>query len=495
MTTRREAAVAGLSLAVVAALAVVAGSTEASSSVPGPAPASAAAPAETTAPAPATPAPPGSSAAPTAVPTATATFSTDPVGRQLRWFVGQMNTDPLDADLPNRFTAEFLTQVPPSRLVLLLATLRSQGPWQVESVATDQTSGVAGLLDNSGQRFVLRMQVTGDRIAGALLTTPPRGERATTWPAVTARAELAGGKAAVYAATVGRGDRLRPQFASGSRQPVPIASMVKLYVLAAVAERVAAGGLSWDTQLVLTAEDKSLPSGTLQDSPVGTRITVRQAATQMISSSDNTATDLLIRTVGTSAVQAAAARSGNTHPDGLRPLLTTRQLFWLALSDTPAARQARAEWAAGSPARRRDLLAALAIPRSGTPPVPAQPQVTWTAGVEWFASAEDLARAHLYLQRLATTASGRPVGEILTVNPGIDVPGWRQVAFKGGSDTGVVGLSFHALAGKQRQVLVLVVRGENAIHEDTVVAAAQDAAALLVAASQPEPAGAGPRVR
>jgi beta-lactamase class A len=79
---------------------------------------------------------------------------------------------------------------------------------------------------------------------------------------------------------------------------------LKLYVLHALGDAVAAGKLSWDQPLTVTAQLKSLPSGVLQYEPEGTQISVLDAAAKMISISDNTAADMLIHLVGRSAVEA-----------------------------------------------------------------------------------------------------------------------------------------------------------------------------------------------
>ena len=39
----------------------------------------------------------------------------DAVGGQLRWMVGQMNSDTVQSDLTDRFSTTFLTEVPPAQ--------------------------------------------------------------------------------------------------------------------------------------------------------------------------------------------------------------------------------------------------------------------------------------------------------------------------------------------------------------------------------------------
>jgi beta-lactamase class A len=94
-------------------------------------------------------------------------------------------------------------------------------------------------------------------------------------------------------------------------------------VLDALARAIAAGTVSWDQRLTLTSQLTSLPSGELATEPAGTQVTVLQAAQDMISSSDNTAADLLITLAGRPAVEAAAAAAGMADPALDTPFLTT----------------------------------------------------------------------------------------------------------------------------------------------------------------------------
>src|SRR5690606_21595197 len=97
-------------------------------------------------------------------------------------------------------------------------------------------------------------------------------------------------------------------------QPAPVAGAAKLYVLAAVVDAVAAGTLSWEDQLVITSAATSLAPGELQDRPALSRTTVEEAALLMVAVNDNTAADLLQRTVGRQAVEAALTAYGHHDP-------------------------------------------------------------------------------------------------------------------------------------------------------------------------------------
>jgi beta-lactamase class A len=95
---------------------------------------------------------------------------------------------------------------------------------------------------------------------------------------------------------------------------LPLASIFKLYVLLAVSEAVKAGTVSWDDQLTVTEEGKDVGAAGLEEVLDGTTVSVRTAAQQMISASDNMATDLLIERLGPGAVERALVAAGHHDP-------------------------------------------------------------------------------------------------------------------------------------------------------------------------------------
>ena len=108
---------------------------------------------------------------------------------------------------------------------------------------------------------------------------------------------------------------------------LPLASIFKLYVLLAVSEAVKAGTVSWDDQLTVTKEGKIVGAAGLDEVPDGTTVSVRTAAQQMISASDNMATDLLIQRLGPGAVERALVTAGHHDPASMTPFPTTHELF------------------------------------------------------------------------------------------------------------------------------------------------------------------------
>lgn len=240
-----------------------------------------------------------------------------------------------------------------------------------------------------------------------------------------------------------------------SEEAAPLGSMFKLYVLLALSEAITAGEISWDSPLTVTEENRSLPSGELQDAPDGTEVSVREAAGKMIAISDNTATDMLIQTLGRESVEKAVQTSGHHAPELMSPFPSTREIFQIGWGD-PADLET---WSTGTEKEQRALLEKLSKRAIGPHDLAVGGDPLWPQGVEWFASAADIAAVHLELQQ-----QGDPViVEILNENPGINLAVWDYVAFKGGSSPGVLtGSWFAENPGGQSYVLVMQASTEDA---------------------------------
>jgi hypothetical protein len=235
-------------------------------------------------------------------------------------------------------------------------------------------------------------------------------------------------------------------------------------VLDALARAVESGKVSWDQQLTITSQLKSLPSGELQNEPDGTRVSVRQAADDMISASDNTAADLLMALVGRPAVEAAAAASGMAEPALDTPFLTTRELFVLKLVDWPRL----ADRYLAQPAAGRLAMLASTVDRVPYSELTAADPAAWTAprdidSLEWFASPADICRVYASLEALASSPGLAPVASALQINDGglnLNPGQWRSVSFKGGSEPGVLTLNYLA-TDRAAQVYVVSVLTES----------------------------------
>lgn len=263
---------------------------------------------------------------------------------------------------------------------------------------------------------------------------------------------------------------------------MPLGSIFKLYVLAAVAEAVEAGALMWDTPLTLTDDVRSLQSGKLQDQPAGTVVTVREAAGAMIEISDNTAADLLVATVGRDAVLAAMTATGHSDPSLNTPFLMTRDVFRLGWAGAPGAAQAPA-WSALSEPEQAAAVAALPGGRIGIY-ADATATPVWQDGLDWFGSAADLCAVHVALQDAAGTSMGGPVREILGADAEIEIDAWSYVAYKGGGMPGVLADSWYAqdADGGAVVVSVLLTSSDPATLQSTDALDELSEAALTLAA-------------
>ncbi|AYM01641.1 serine hydrolase [Levilactobacillus yiduensis] len=115
------------------------------------------------------------------------------------------------------------------------------------------------------------------------------------------------GQNAVYIQTTGG------QTLSWRNRSQKAASDIKLFILATVYRQVTAGTFNLSAPYTLRAADKVGGTGNLQAQPDGTRVTNRDLLRAMMTVSDNTATNIVIRRVGgLSAVNQEIKRLGAT---------------------------------------------------------------------------------------------------------------------------------------------------------------------------------------
>lgn len=114
------------------------------------------------------------------------------------------------------------------------------------------------------------------------------------------------GKLGLYATNLKTGDTI----AINADEPVPTASVIKLTVLVEAMEQVKAGKHSLTDKITLHKDDIVAGSGILQFFDTPLVINLKDALTFMIIESDNTATNLVIDTVGIPAVNARIAQMG-----------------------------------------------------------------------------------------------------------------------------------------------------------------------------------------
>jgi len=262
---------------------------------------------------------------------------------------------------------------------------------------------------------------------------------AAKWQPIDAALDELAPQTGLLVAQVNPDGVCRPIHTVAASTARPIASQFKLLVLGALAEKIAAGKVSWDTELTVPKMRSLGNEGAkdaLQAAPEDATFTVEHVATQMIAISDNTAADMLIDLVGRSAVEKQFA-TWTDHAERNTPLLTTREMLLLhyakGLGDkylaTPEAQRATFLTDQVDPLSNADIATGYTT------------EPRFIDEIEWFASPDDLCRTFAGLQKLQKHPDLAPLDEVLSKEDfGLDLDAheWPTVWYKGGSEAGVL---------------------------------------------------------
>ncbi len=306
------------------------------------------------------------------------------------------------------FSPAFLAQVPVAQLNDIIKQYRTA------LGALEDVQGNAPVFKLTFSKGYVTSQIILDnagRIAGFFLG-PPEPRVSGLDNALDGFSKLPGKVSVLVVSQDGILAQLDPEL------PLAVGSAFKLAVLAALKDQVAAGALAWDDVATLEAGHISLPSGILQAWPVGSPLTIHTLASLMISVSDNTATDALIALLGRDLIEKYTTLN--------HPLLTTREAF--ALKNAANGDYLRT-YRQGDPDQRRGVLKQLQscpLPDVGSFTAPQ------ALDVEWFFRAPELVNLMAAVRDLS----------VFSINPGVASPDdWQRVAFKGGSEPGVINLT------------------------------------------------------
>jgi beta-lactamase class A len=315
---------------------------------------------------------------------------------------------PLDVGL---FSAGFLAAVPATQLEPVVTSIKTTiGP----VVAVTHKSGASYVVESATHEMPSEIVLGDDGKINGLLFRPPVAKNATIEDILGEMADLAPQSAFLVTEN---GVTLHAKDADSA---LAVGSAFKLGVLKALREQIDAGGKSWDQVAELTAADVSLSSGMLQGWPVGAPLTLHTLASFMISISDNTATDALMRIVGRETVETAL---------GIAPALTTRELFTLK-----AERELMVRYQQGDLEEKRTVLAELAAK-----PLPdgSKMLTPHDHGAEWYVTPTALCAL---IEAVADL-------DVMRINPGVaNKADWASVSYKGGSEIGVLNLTTLVMA-------------------------------------------------
>lgn len=309
------------------------------------------------------------------------------------------------------FASNFLAQIPTTQIDQIVTQYKTQlGAFQQSVAMPDGGYGVTMEKGTFPAKIVLDPE---GKIAGLWFGNPEPLHAASLDDILKEFAKLPG-KVSVAITDDGK---LRGSLYADD--PLAVGSAFKLAILAALAREIASGKRRWDEVVPLQPSWKSLPSGVLLNWPDNTPLTLATLANEMISISDNTAADGLLSTAGRQAVEKLAPRN--------QPFLSTREAFILKAQSNAAL---LARYRAADAAARRAML-----PEIDKLPLPDVREFTESPAatdIEWFFTAPELCAL---IGQVAELPS-------MQINPGVAKPAdWKEVAFKGGSEPGVLNLT------------------------------------------------------
>lgn len=201
------------------------------------------------------------------------------------------------------------------------------------------------------------------------------------------------------------------------QQKMAVGSAFKLHILKTLYREIENSKKNWDDIIEINEENRSLPSGILQDWPVGTPVTLKTLSTLMIFQSDNTAADHIIDYLGRDKIEAEFSEKNI-------PFLKTREFFILKFSSD---KEMQNRYIKASLEEKRNILKELLIDNLENIKVGDKPVLI--DKLEWFFSTEELARL---IYQLKDT-------EEIKINPGlVQKKNYYLAGYKGGSEPGVL---------------------------------------------------------
>jgi hypothetical protein len=348
-------------------------------------------------------------------------------------------------DYDKMFAPSFLEQVPAPKLTAIFADYFSKLGRCMEAKQTAPVSAYAGRFDfvfEKGYSVPGTLAIDADepRLLNSLIIGVPTRNSATLDETVNELKSLPG-ETSLLITSFGK-DGTRPIVAYNADREMAIGSAFKLYILSELVREVGARERKWTDVVPLDGKIVSLPSGMLQSWPAGSPVTLHTLASMMISISDNTAADELLMTLGRERVEAILPATGHSKPELNVPFLTTLEMF--KLKGEPTGQAATAYLALDAKGRRAFLADIIAKVKSEDAKPFQDGKPAYVDKIEWFASATDMCRVMNWLRQ--QTEGDKTARQILAINPGtgLNIPRdkWQYVGFKGGSEPGVLNMTY-----------------------------------------------------
>jgi beta-lactamase class A len=333
------------------------------------------------------------------------------------------------------FTSEFLAQVPISQIQQIISSLK-QGLGDYQKV---QEQGKNYIIVFARGYVPTQIALDANSKITMLFFRPPVPQGKTLEEAIAEFKTLPGKVS--FLVLEGKSERA----ALNANTPLAVGSAFKLAVLQALKSQITTGKRSWRDVVELQPAWKSLPSGILQTWPDGSLLTLQALSALMISQSDNTATDSLINIIGRQAIESITPRN--------LPFLTTREFFILKSFNNQELLQ---RYRNSNIEQKRAILQSLT--EQSLPDVSEFEGNPVALDIEWFFTAQELCS-------LIEQVADLP---FMSINPGVaNAEDWERVAFKGGSESGVLNLTTWLKAKDGKQYCVTATWNNDAPLEES----------------------------
>eukprot|EP01117_Protostelium_nocturnum_P010321 TRINITY_DN3708_c1_g1_i1.p1 TRINITY_DN3708_c1_g1~~TRINITY_DN3708_c1_g1_i1.p1 ORF type:complete len:465 (-),score=99.23 TRINITY_DN3708_c1_g1_i1:159-1376(-) len=338
------------------------------------------------------------------------------------------------------FNKKFLEVLPPEKLDEVFKNLTASLGKAIGVRELTTESATAGTLSIEFEKFIGKGTITIDEeepnlVSGFHISNVET--KTETLQGLICDLKKLPGRASLAAFKL-EGEELKDLGSHNPDLSLAIGSAFKLYVLAELARRIEKGDAKWED--VIKLEVSSCPSG--NNWPIGSPVTLHTLASMMISTSDNTATDQLIKFLGRESVENVMKESGHMSPELNIPFLTTSEFF--KIKGDAHRKDFETEFINKTAKERRELLdeELSQIPNDKVD-LGKFAKPNHIDSIEWFASCYDLGRIMNWLKQCSD--EGDYLRGVLSINKGLPAElakQWNYVGFKGGSESGVINLTY-----------------------------------------------------
>ncbi len=339
------------------------------------------------------------------------------------------------------FTTSFLNAVPPAQFKQIAASVIAEHGQPLKVVQIDREEANSATVKLEFEKSVATLKIATEptapyKVSGLLLSN--FAAKNDSMAKVAADFAALPGASGYMLAQINDDGTVKTLAANNPDRQFAIGSTFKLYILAELANQVSSGQRKWSD--VTPLAHRSFSSQGTNKWPVNSPATLHSLASWMISVSDNSATDTLLHALGREAVERRLASIGHSNPDKTLPFLSTVEAFALK-ANTPL----RTKFLGSTESQQRDILeaerAALTFDKIDGSTFNGGPVAIDT--IEWFASPADLTN----LMRHIRAQRNDELMAIMAINSGLPdgaATKWSYVGYKGGSENGVVSMTWLA---------------------------------------------------